>query len=143
MDRLFNEIINPLSDVLLPLNVLLEGLGAYSPVLIILAIAVGIGAPMLIIGILFRPSNPLPLKKLTYECGIEPEGDAFERMIPRYYIYAMLFLAFDVETLFLFPWAIVFDRIGLFAFIEMVLFIVILLIGLFYAWAKGALDWHY
>ncbi len=143
MDRIFDEIVNPLSDALLPLNVLLEGLGAYSPVLIILAIAAGIGAPMLIIGVLFRPRNPIPLKKMTYECGIEPTNDAFERVIPRYYIYAMLFLAFDVETLFLFPWAIVFDRIGLFAFIEMVLFIVILLIGLFYAWAKGALDWHY
>lgn len=143
MERFFNEIINPLSDALSPLNVLLDGLEAYSPVLIILAIAVGIGAPMLIVGVLFRPSNPLPLKKMTYECGIEPTDDAFGRVIPRYYIYAMLFLVFDVETLFLFPWAIVFDRIGLFAFIEMVLFIVILLIGLFYAWAKGALDWHY
>jgi NADH-quinone oxidoreductase subunit A len=55
----------------------------------------------------------------------------------------MLFLVFDVEALFLFPWAIVFDRIGIFAFIEMVLFILILLVGLLYAWAKGALDWHY
>ena len=98
---------------------------------------------MLIVGALLRPNNPVPLKKMTYECGIEPKGDAFERVIPRYYIYAMLFLAFDVETLFLFPWAVVFDRIGVFAFIEMVLFIVILLVGLFYAWAKGALDWHY
>jgi NADH-quinone oxidoreductase subunit A len=136
VDRLF--------DALSPLNILFKGLAAFSPVLIILAIATGIGIGMLVVGwILFRPNKPTPLKQMTYECGIEPNGDAYERVIPRYYIYAMLFLAFDVEALFLFPWAIVFDRIGLFAFIEMVLFVVILLVGLFYAWAKGALDWHY
>lgn len=136
--------MRPILDALSPLNFLFEGLTAYSPMLITLAIAAGIGISMLVVGwILFRPNNPTPLKQMSYECGIEPEGDAFERVIPRYYIYAMLFLAFDVETLFLFPWAIVFDRIGIFAFIEMVLFILILLVGLFYAWAKGALDWHY
>lgn len=136
--------MRPILDALSPLNVLFGGLNAYSPMLITLAIAAGIGVAMLVVGwILFRPNNPTPLKQVTYECGIEPEGDAWERVIPRYYIYAMLFLAFDVETLFLFPWAVVFDRIGMFAFIEMVLFILILLVGLFYAWAKGALDWHY
>ena len=124
-------------------NLLLEGVAAYSPALIILAIATGTGVAMLAVGSLFRPDKPNPIKLAPYECGIAPAGDAWEPVVPRYYIYAMLFLAFDVETLFLFPWAVVFDRIGVFAFVEMVLFIMILIIGLAYAWAKGALDWHY
>ena len=131
-------------DVHSSVNILLGGLSAYAPVLFILAIAGGVGAGMLIIGWLsFRPNKPTSLKLMAYECGIEPQDNALERVFPRYYIYAMLFLAFDVEILFLIPWAIVFDRLGVFAFIEMVLFILVLLVGLLYAWAKGALDWHY
>ncbi len=122
---------------------MLSGTSSYVPILFFMAVAGGIGAAMLFIGLLWRPSNPYKEKGTPYECGIEPEGDAWERVIPRYYIYAMLFLAFDVEALFLFPWAIVFDKLGIFAFVEMVLFIVVLLIGLAYAWAKGALDWRY
>ncbi len=122
---------------------LLSGLSSYIPVLVFMAISGAIGFLMLLIGRLWRPSHPYKEKLSPYECGIEPEGDAWERVIPRYYVYAMLFLAFDVEALFLFPWAIVFDKIGWFAFIEMVLFIIVLLIGLVYAWAKGALDWRY
>lgn len=122
---------------------LLTGVAAYSPMLIIMAVAIGIGVAMLVVGGLIRPNKPNARKLMPYECGMEPTGDAMVRVIPRYYVYAMLFLAFEVESLFLFPWAIVFDRIGIFAFIEMVLFIVVLVIGLAYAWAKGALDWHY
>ena len=122
---------------------LLTGVGSYVPVLFFMAMVGVIGFAMILLGIIWRPSNPYKEKGISYECGIEPEGDAWVRVIPRYYIFAMLFLAFDVEALFLFPWAIVFDKIGIFAQIEMVVFIVILLIGLIYAWAKGALDWRY
>jgi NADH-quinone oxidoreductase subunit A len=121
----------------------LTGASSYIPVLFFIALAAGIGGIMLLLGIMWRPQRRYEEKLSPYECGMTPTGDAWERVIPRYYVYAMLFLAFDVEALFLFPWAIVFDRIGLFAFVEMVLFIIILVIGLVYAWAKGALDWRY
>ncbi len=98
---------------------------------------------MLIVGRIFRPNRPYPEKLEAYECGIASEGNAWENMGHRYYVYAMLFLAFDVEVLFLLPWALVFDQLGLFAFIEMVLFILVLVIGLAYTWAKGALEWRY
>jgi NADH-quinone oxidoreductase subunit A len=122
---------------------LLSGLSRYIPVLVFMVLAGVIGFSMLYLGILWRPKRPYKEKLSPYECGIEPFGDARERVVPRYYVYAMLFLAFDVEALFLFPWAIVFDKLGVFALVEMVLFIFILLIGLIYAWAKGALDWRY
>ncbi|MFQ5645779.1 MAG: NADH-quinone oxidoreductase subunit A [bacterium] len=121
----------------------LAGKAAYSPVIMMILLSGGIGLSMLLIGWLIRPDRPNKQKLSPYECGIEPTGDAFTRVIPRYYIYAILFIVFDVEALFLLPWAIVFSRIGMFAFIEMVIFIVILVVGLIYAWAKGALDWYY
>ena len=122
---------------------MLSGASSYVPILFFMALAGGIGLAMIFIGIIWRPKHSYAEKLSPYECGIDPEGDAWERVIPRYYVYAMLFLAFDVEALFLFPWAIVFDELGLFALVEMVLFIVVLLVGLIYAWAKGALDWRY
>lgn len=96
---------------------------------------------MMVVGSLVRPKNPYKEKNAAYECGLDPFSDAQERIKPGYYIYAMLFLAFDIEAVFLFPWAIVYDRLGLYALVEMVLFIIILLMGLLYAWHKGALKW--
>lgn len=116
-------------------------LAGYIPVLILFLLAAGIGTGMLMVGGLVRPKNRYDEKNSPYECGIEPFGDALDRVKPSYYIYAMLFLAFDVEAIFLFPWAVVFDKIGVFALVEMVLFIVILVIGLLYVWYKGALNW--
>lgn len=80
-------------------------------------------------------------KLMPYECGIDPIGDARERMSVRFYIVAMLFLVFDVEVVFLFPWAVIYDRLALFGLIEMLIFIGILVIGYYYAWRKGALEW--
>jgi NADH-quinone oxidoreductase subunit A len=80
-------------------------------------------------------------KLMPYECGIDPIGDARERFSVRFYIVAMLFLIFDVETVFLFPWAVIYDQLALFGLVEMVLFIGILVVGYFYAWRKGALEW--
>ncbi len=121
----------------------LSGISIYIPILFFIVFSGIVAKLMLSLGRIWRPQNQYSEKTSPYECGMEPEGEAWERVVPRYYIYAMLFLAFDVEALFLFVWAIVFDRIGMFAFIEMILFIAILLVGLFYAWAKGALDWRY
>jgi NADH-quinone oxidoreductase subunit A len=80
-------------------------------------------------------------KLLPYECGVDPICDARERFSVRFYIVAMLFLVFDVETIFLFPWAIIYDKLALFGLAEMLIFIGILVIGYYYAWRKGALEW--
>src|SRR5262249_1169605 len=80
-------------------------------------------------------------KLLPYECGVDPIGDARERFSVRFYIVAMLFLVFDVETIFLFPWAVIYDRLALFGLVEMLVFIGILVVGYYYAWRKGALEW--
>ena len=78
---------------------------------------------------------------MPYECGVDPVGDARSQYMIKYYLIAMLFVAFDVETIFMYPWAVLFDQLGLFGLVEMVIFIVILVVGYFYAWRKGALDW--
>ncbi len=88
-----------------------------------------------------RPSNPNTEKLQPYECGMNPEGEARDKVSIHFYIMAMLFVLFDVETVFLFPWAIIYDKLGWFGFIEMFLFIFVLAIGYIYAWRKGALQW--
>jgi NADH-quinone oxidoreductase subunit A len=80
-------------------------------------------------------------KLMPYECGIDPIGDARERFSVRFYMVAMLFLIFDVETIFLFPWAVIYDRLALFGLAEMLVFIGVLVVGYYYAWQKGALEW--
>jgi NADH-quinone oxidoreductase subunit A len=80
-------------------------------------------------------------KLMPYECGIDPIGDARERFSVRFYIVAILFLVFDVETIFLFPWAVIYDELALFGLVEMLIFIGILVVGYYYAWRKGALEW--
>jgi len=80
-------------------------------------------------------------KLMPYECGVDPIGDARDRFSVRFYIVAMLFLIFDVETIFLFPWAVIYDRLAVFGLAEMLLFIGILVVGYYYAWSKGALEW--
>jgi NADH:ubiquinone oxidoreductase subunit 3 (subunit A) len=89
-----------------------------------------------------RPKRPDPIKEDTYECGVETEqGDAWGQFNIRYYIVALLFVVFDVEVVFLYPWAVAFKQLGLFAFVEAVLFIGILLVGYLYAWRRRALEW--
>ncbi len=87
------------------------------------------------------PRKPNAIKQETYECGIETVGDAWVQFKVQYYIYALVFLIFDIETVFLFPWAVAYDSLPLFAVLEGVIFIAILLAGLMYAWRKGALEW--
>lgn len=103
------------------------------------------GAALVVLILLFskliNPDNPSPEKLAPYECGIEPVGDSWHPFAVRYYIFALLFLVFDVESVFLFPWAITFRSLGGAGFIEMMTFIGVLVVGLAYAWRKGALTW--
>ena len=90
---------------------------------------------------LLRPHRPYHEKLTTYECGEEPVGTSWIKFNIRFYVVALIFVIFEVEVLFLFPWALVYQRLGLFAFIEMMIFIAILLVGFAYVWVKGDLDW--
>jgi NADH-quinone oxidoreductase subunit A len=103
--------------------------------------AVAIGVTMMFLPILVRPSNPNPIKSTPYESGMPPIGEAQSRLTIRYYVIAMLFVVFDIEAVFFYPWAVAFNQLGWYALLEMVLFIVLLLIAYAYAWRKGALDW--
>ncbi|OFW80918.1 MAG: NADH:ubiquinone oxidoreductase subunit A [Alicyclobacillus sp. RIFOXYA1_FULL_53_8] len=98
-------------------------------------------AALWILGPLLRPNKPSREKATTYESGVVPVGDAHVRYNARYYLFALLFVVFDVETLYLYPWAASFHKLGLFALVEMLLFIFMLVIGLIYAWRKKVLEW--
>ncbi|GAW92848.1 NADH-quinone oxidoreductase subunit A [Calderihabitans maritimus] len=104
---------------------------------------VGAVFPLVIFAVswLVRPKRPSPQKLSTYECGLETQGPTWVQFKISYFLYALIFLLFDVETVFLYPWAVKFQVLGLFAFIEMLIFIAILVIGLWYAWKEGALEW--
>ena len=114
---------------------------AYIPILIFIVVAAMLPIVGLGVGRLLRPNRPGGDKLLPYECGVDPIGDARERFSVRFYIIAILFVIFDVETIFLFPWAIIYDQLALFGFIEMLIFLGILIVGYFYVWKKGALEW--
>ena len=91
---------------------------------------------------LVRPKKPTSLKKSTYECGMETFGDAWVQFRVQYYLYALVFVLFDIETVFLLPWAVVLRDLGVSGLVQMAVFIVVLLIGFVYAWKKGALEWE-
>lgn len=115
---------------------------AYFPILIFVLIAITVPVFGLGLGRLLRPDNPFREKLMPYECGVDPiTADARERYSVRYYIVAILFVVFDVEVVFLFPWAIIYDELALFGFIEMLIFLIILIVGYVYVWRKGALEW--
>lgn len=114
----------------------------YLPILIFLVISIAFGLGALLIGVIFRPRRPYKEKLMPYESGIDPVGEPRVRFSIRFYVIAMLFVVFDVEAIFLYPWAVVFDKIGLYAFVEMMIFIGMLLIGYIYAWRKEAFKWE-
>jgi NADH-quinone oxidoreductase subunit A len=95
----------------------------------------------LLIAKLVRPDNPGKTKLMPYECGVDPIGDSRQRYTVRFYIVAILFVVFDVETIFLFPWAVQYKQLGLFGFVEMMIFLAILVVGYIWIWKKGALEW--
>ena len=109
--------------------------------LFLLMAAIFPGAPILINSLILGPKKNNPVKNSTYECGIETVGDTWVQFKVQYYIFALVFVVFDVETVFLFPFAVAFGQVGLFAVLEAVVFIIILAGGLIYAWRKGALQW--
>jgi NADH-quinone oxidoreductase subunit A len=108
---------------------------------IFFGMALGIAMSMMLIPILLRPKNPNAVKSTPYESGMPPIGQAQSRYTIRYYLVAMLFVVFDIEAVFFYPWAVAFNQIGWYGMIEMVLFVVLLLVAYIYAWRKGALDW--
>lgn len=116
-------------------------LNAYIPIFLFLVVAIGFAVVTLLVSRLVQSSKYNKVKLEPYECGIEPQTDARDRYSVRYYLVAMLFVIFDVETVFMFPWAVIMDELGLFGLIEMLIFLVILVAGYAYAWKKGALDW--
>ncbi len=113
---------------------------AYFTVAVFMAAAVGMVGLMLGVGRLLRPTRPQPQKLITYESGVDPLGGWGQAHV-RYYLYALLFVMFDVEAVFIFPWAVRLEPLGVFGLVEMVIFIVILALGLLYAWRKGVLRW--
>jgi NADH-quinone oxidoreductase subunit A len=123
--------------------VLLQANPIYGYLPIVMLLIVAISLPFALLGVMkyLRPYKPEAAKLSPYECGVDPERDARERFSVRYYLIAMLFLVFDVETIFLFPWAVIYDRLAIFGLIEIVIFIGILVVGYYYAWRKGALEW--
>ncbi len=114
----------------------------YVPILIFIIVAGVIGGVAIGVGYILGPTRPDVEKLSPYECGFEPFEDARMKFDVRYYLVAILFIIFDLEIAFLFPWAVVFRDLGMFAFMEMLAFIGILLLGLAYAWRKGALTWR-
>jgi NADH:ubiquinone oxidoreductase subunit 3 (subunit A) len=96
----------------------------------------------LILSRLVRPRRPTPIKQSTYECGLEVIGDLSVQFKVQYYLYALAFVIFDIEVIFLYPWAVAYNMLGLFALVEMGIFLAILAVGLIYIWRKGALEWY-
>jgi NADH:ubiquinone oxidoreductase subunit 3 (subunit A) len=106
-----------------------------------IVIAMALPAAAITIAGILGPKKPNPLKNQTYECGIETVGDTWVQFKAQYYVFGLIFLVFDVETVFLFPWAVAFDQVTIFGVIEALLFILILAAGLVYTWRKGELEW--
>jgi len=116
-------------------------LAEYVPVLIFLAVAGGIGLLLLALGYVFAPRRPDPEKDSAYECGFEAFEDTRMKFDVRYYLVAILFIVFDLEIAFLFPWAVALGKLGLFGLWAMAIFLGVLVVGFIYEWKKGALEW--
>ena len=114
---------------------------SYLPILIFLVVGVLFTSVTMLLAWVVRPSRYNRVKMDAYECGVEMEGEPRRRYSVRYYVIAVLFVVFDVETVFLFPWAVKYKALGIYGFVEMVLFLGILVVGYVYAWKKGALEW--
>ena len=113
----------------------------YLPILLFIAVGIAFGIVPLIAGFLLAPRRPGVEKNSPYECGFEAFEDARMKFDVRYYLVAILFIIFDLEIAFLFPWAVVLDELGMFGFLAMVVFLGILVVGFVYEWKKGALEW--
>ena len=116
-------------------------LDSYAVIGLLLLTAMVMGVSLLLVGRLIRPSNPNPAKLGVYESGVPEVSPPRARYTPRFYVVALLFVVFDIEAIFLYPWAVAFDALGLYGYIQAVVFIGLLLAGLAYEWKKGALEW--
>jgi NADH-quinone oxidoreductase subunit A len=114
----------------------------YLPVLLFIVVGLGVGVAPQLIGFLLGPKRPDPAKNSPYECGFEAFEDARMKFDVRYYLIAILFILFDLEIAFLFPWAVALKEIGFIGFIDMMIFLAILVAGFAYMWIKGAIDWE-
>ena len=119
----------------------------YIPLMIILIVAVGLASVLVGLSWILGPKKPSAAKLAPYECGVTPVGSARERFPVKFYLIAMLFIVFDIETVFLYPWAVTFTRwnshaLQVFSLMEMVVFIIILFVGYIYVWQKGAFEWE-
>lgn len=114
----------------------------YFPVLLLLLIGIGMAVMFVMMSQALGPKRYDPVKYSVYECGVDPFTPASVRVSVRFYLVALLFILFDLEAAFLYPWAVLFRDLGWFGFVEMAVFVGILLAGLFYAWKKGALEWQ-
>jgi NADH-quinone oxidoreductase subunit A len=114
----------------------------YIPILILIVLAAALGVFVVFLGRFSGPHRPTRQKSATYESGMLPYGPGTRRMSVHYYLVAVLFILFDVEVIFLLPWAVAFRSLGLFGLIEMFVFIAILAVGFIYVWKKGALEWE-
>ncbi len=117
-------------------------LGTYLPIILLLLIALAFGLGSIALSSWIGPKKSAPFKLSPYECGCDPVGTAHERFSIKFYLIAMLFIVFDIEAVFLYPWAILYKKLGLFGLVEMGVFIVILFVGYVYVWKKGALEWE-
>jgi NADH-quinone oxidoreductase subunit A len=113
----------------------------YFPVLVQIAIAMAVAAGLITVSALLGKRARSPQKDTPYECGIAPTGSASERFSVKFYLVGMIFILFDIEAVFLYPWAVVFRELKMFALAEMFVFVALILVGFFYVWKKGALDW--
>ena len=120
---------------------LIDFLKDYLSIIIFLFIALGLSIGFVVLNFIFSPKKPDPEKLSAYECGFEPFGDARMEFDVRFYLVAILFIIFDLEIAFLFPWAISLGNIGTLGFWSMMIFLFVLAIGFIYEWKKGALDW--
>ena len=115
----------------------------YFPVLVQALLAMALAAGLLTVSFLLGKRVRNRVKDMPYESGIVPTGDARHRFSVKFYLVGMLFIVFDIEAIFLYPWAVVYRELKMFAFVEMLVFIILLFCGFFYIWKKGALDWSY
>lgn len=116
-------------------------LSDWGAIAIFLVVGIVFGAGGIITSFIIHPRRTTPQKLEVYECGVDTIGPTWVQFKTSYFLYALLFVIFDVETIYLYPWAVKFTSLGLFAFIEMIIFIFILIVGLWYAWKEGALEW--
>ena len=114
----------------------------YFPILVFILVGLAFGCVPILLGWLIAPNRPDSEKLSAFECGFAPFEDARMKFDVRYYLIAILFILFDLEIAFLFPWAVVLQEIGLFGFVAMMIFLAILVVGFIYEWKKGALDWE-